>query len=185
MSKGDEDRTAQERLQRNALRNVRALLDKLERGTNPLAEIAVAFSLVFVILAIAVTYAVATRKPSEPAPPLKATSAMTVAEYQDYVRQRIQGKANTMTSALRQIRPGEAEVVIRLRPNGYGDLTFVRSSGDSQMDDRMGALVKFSEPFGAPPAGAESVGIGAVLRVARRDGDMRLVVEAPRAPQRG
>ena len=185
MSEDDKDQTAQERLEQNALRNVRALLDKLDKGTNPLAEIAVAFTLVFVILAIAVTYAVVTRSPSEPPPPAKATSTMTVAEYEDYVRQRIQGKANMMTNALRQIRPGEAEVVIRLRPNGYGDLTFVRSSGDSQMDDRMGALVKFSEPFGAPPGGAGGVAVGAVLRIARRDGDMRLVVEAPRVPRSG
>lgn len=151
---------AQRTLERKALRNVRALIDRIEAGERPrslgavLAEnlFLVVVGLVgFVVVVVLAMNLFAERK--EPAKPPPRTAA----EYVDRVVAKIEkGVTGKLRSDVERLK-GRVELELEVDARGYlGKLEVAQSSWNSRVDDQAMGLAKIAEPFGRLPPGVES-----------------------------
>ena len=146
---------AQRDLERKALRNVRALVDRVEAEDRDRSANAVTFAIRFVpVLVLAGLVIVAAmmgysawRTRQAPPPPANAS------EYVEQLFAKI--VKGTTRGQRRDVEnfDGRVEVSFEVKPNGYVDnLRVTRPSNDSIMDGESTRLVKGSEPYGRLPA---------------------------------
>lgn len=153
----DADVSAQERLQAQSLRNVRALVEKLEaeeRARKRDYFLAAGWVLLGVAIVIGgyIGYRVATKPARAAISRSVPTENLTPDQYVDHVLAVVASKANSDAEApARAFRTGAGKVKLTVRANGYSEVDLAKSSGDSTTDDAMMSLVKRSEPFGALP----------------------------------
>ena len=153
----DADVSAQERLQMQSLRNVRALVDKLEAEERERKHLwlALAWALGIVVLLAAIVVALV--KWSGPVKPTRAavvsqTSTMTDAEFRAHVVRLVQARANSRgEAASRSNREGRGIVRLEVKPSGYSEVSLLKGMGDTHVDSALLSLVKRSEPFGRIP----------------------------------
>lgn len=172
----DADVSAQERLQLQSLRNVRALVEKLEaeeRAKNYSVAIAAAWVVGAVVLVIGsfMAYKVMTR-PARPA--VAAYEAARPASRDPYIDRAIRliaTRANAPGEAAgRANREGRALLNVVLKDGGYGKVEVVKSSGDTEVDAALSALVKRSEPFGLLPQGLTELEMVLDVQLLRTNG---------------
>jgi TonB family protein len=155
---------AQRDLERKALRNVRALVDRAEAEDRDRSVNAVTFAIRFVpVLILAGLVLVGTlvaysawRARQAPPPPANAS------EYVDQLFAKIEKR--TTRGQRRDVEnfDGRVDLSFEVKPNGYVDnLRITRPSHDSVMDGESTRLVKGAEPYGRLPPG----GAGAPLNV--------------------
>ena len=172
--------TAQERLQQQSLRNVRALIEKLEgeekRSRESWKGLLVAAMVITVLLVGGVfgigSYVRGTRP--VPAAVTIATAAATLPEYQERLRRQFEAHANgARADAWRQSAHGPAVLKIVMERTGrVGEVTIERGSGDSVTDSHYATLLKQAEPFGIlPPGSGGEVTFLATVSVDRSRGD--------------
>ena len=153
----DADVSAQERLQMQSLRNVRALVDKLEAEEREKKGLWLALAWALGIVVLLAALATALMKWGGPPKPTRAavvsqTSTMTEAEFRDHVVRLVQVRANSRgEAASRSNREGRGIVRLEVKPSGYGDVSLVKGMGNSHVDSALTSLVKRAEPFGPIP----------------------------------
>lgn len=152
---------AQRTLERKALRNVRALIEKIEAQDRPrpfeavladnLARAVLGVVGFAVVVVLAVNLISAARK--EPAKPPPRTDA----EYVNRVVAKIEKGANGRRRSEVQGLEGRVELELEVNATGYlGKLEVAQSSWNSRVDDQAMRLSKAAEPFGRPPPGIEA-----------------------------
>jgi hypothetical protein len=174
MSADHED--AQAVLERKALRNARALVDKLEneqswRYRGLAKEVAIVVFLISIVIAGVTVYGKLKPRP-------KPTPEMTKSEYVEHCLAKIKDAAKRDPRELDGLE-GRALLTLRVRRDGYADIEITKSSGEKLLDDRFFRLARFAQPFGQLPATAISAGgtleISRVFRAER--GSAQLLLE--------
>ena len=133
MGQADE---VQRNLERKALANVRALVDRVEaddRQRKSLKELAKAIPIMLVTVAIFAAGVVFLRPPpKEPPRPPK-----DMAEYRQQIFSRMEIKANGKDRTELRGLNGQVEVLFTVKPNGYIDtLQVTRPVADARLNDR-------------------------------------------------
>jgi len=150
--------SAQERLERQALVNVRNLVARLEdeekRRKYPVLPV---FVFVGVVMALAIAIALYLR-PRPYTPPSKPTVAMTEAEFSAHVVDRIMAISNERKRRDKRGEAGGSVVVsIRVDDRGMAQATIEQSSLDSVFDNEMRSEVASANPFGRPAPGTQPI----------------------------
>ena len=154
----DSHHEARRVLERKALANVRALVDKVEARDRESADpIRLAKGVIPGLLGIGIVLAVLAVWATMNAPRINAPlpPVRTAAEYAD----RLAAKVVTQTSKRGSRRDlegleGQAELLIHVGANGYlSRFEITKPSWNNRVDDEAKRFVKGAEPFGALPSG--------------------------------
>jgi hypothetical protein len=171
--------SAQERLQTQSLRNVRALVEKLEREekAKPRVVLAVLGAMAILLIGL-VAYAISLRYKPSAVEGRRLIAHQTVllspAAYADHVVERISFFGNgDGVQALRASATGEATVhMVFGSRSGSPDVSIARASGDSQLDEKLLSIAKLTGTSGAPPPTADGKPIEFDVRLALASGKL-------------
>jgi TonB family protein len=163
----------QRSLERKALTNVRALVDKIEAEDRKRPWEAIRFGVLGTVVILGALGALAIWTPREQRPDdRKKTPAMTVAEYTEHCLRRIESVPKD--KRLKDIRglDGRVEISLTIEADGYlKSVEVTKSSFNSQVDATAGRIVKLAEPFGPlPDAVRKDAPVFSIRRVLHFDG---------------
>ena len=142
--------TAQERLQMQSLRNVRALVDKLEGEQRTSPRLGYAIALVVGLLAIGIGGIVLVRYNLPRAVEARRIAAVDVAalsrdQFEDHVVARLNfvGNGPELEAMRTSGTSGRGVVHLTLQQRKAPEVALVKSSGDSQLDGRLLTLARY------------------------------------------
>lgn len=148
----DDPRTAQERLQQQSLANVRALVDKLERGDDKPSWRGLAIAGATIAVAVTVGYlGLRAWAQSRIAPEALDTTSLSPAAYAQRCAAAIEKAANSRHRPGHG-RPAAIRAEVKVGALGQRSARRTTSSGDSQLDEALTGHV-LAGPCGAPPGG--------------------------------
>jgi tetratricopeptide (TPR) repeat protein len=134
--------------EREALRNVRAVIDQLEHDeTHRFRGVGIQMLAVIAFIAVLVLGAWSYKALTAP-----KTASMSVEQYEAHCLGKIlKVSENEPRHVNFEGRQGTAILLLQVPPHGTADITIAKSSGDGVLDGWFFRLARLSQPFGPPP----------------------------------
>jgi TonB family protein len=150
------DIDTQRLLEKKALRNARALVEKLQAGDRSRSRDTLSLAIIVPCVIVALlaigglSFLVMSRMPR----PAELAEVTTTAEYIERAISRIERNANRHERDALKGLNGRVGLKIEIHDNGRAaEIQVIQSSWNSAMDSEAARIVKVSEPFGPLPKG--------------------------------